>query len=179
MSEETTTTKPPRAPSAGSTGYLPGYEVIYVVRNEVTDAGLRTIQERVEKIIDEFGGQVHLKEDWGKRKLAYPIKKETRGHYTYFVFTGRPGVIHELERNFRIHEHIIRFLSVNLAKEFDESKHLLKPSYMVKSKTENPKFDRPERGFGRDFREGREFREHREPREPREHREPRGGSHEY
>ena len=54
-----------------------------------------------------------------ERKLAYPIHNETRGHYTYVVYTGKGDIVQEIERNLRLHEHVLRFLSVNLEKEFD------------------------------------------------------------
>ncbi|MEK7692423.1 MAG: 30S ribosomal protein S6 [Bdellovibrionota bacterium] len=101
------------------TGKIPGYETTWICRAELSDEGLKTLQDRITAIIGTFGGEVVLTEDWGKRKLAYPMQRETRGHYQYFVYTGKPGVVAEIERNLRIHEHVLRFLSVNLAREFD------------------------------------------------------------
>ena len=45
-----------------------------------------------------------LTEDWGRRKLAYPIQKETRGQYTYLVYTGTGDIVHEIERNLRLND---------------------------------------------------------------------------
>ncbi|MBI2712336.1 MAG: 30S ribosomal protein S6 [Bdellovibrio sp.] len=98
---------------------LSGYETTFITRSELSDEALRTLQERVGQIVTSFNGETVLSEDWGKRKLAYPIEKETRGHYTYVVYTGKPGVVHEIERNLRLHDHVLRFLTVNLAEEFD------------------------------------------------------------
>jgi small subunit ribosomal protein S6 len=98
---------------------LSGFETTIITRNELSDEGLKALQERVTTIISQFGGEVVMTEDWGKRKLAYPIEKETRAQYTYFVYTGTGGVVHEIERNLRIHDHVLRFLSVSLGKEFD------------------------------------------------------------
>lgn len=100
-------------------GKIPGYETTFITRAELSDEALKTLQERVTGAISQFNGEVVLNEDWGKKKLAYPIQKETRGHYTYLAYTGTPGVVHEIERNLRLHEHVLRFLSVNLDKEFD------------------------------------------------------------
>ncbi|HAR44435.1 MAG TPA: 30S ribosomal protein S6 [Bdellovibrionales bacterium] len=97
----------------------PGYETTIITRSELSDDALKAVHERVATTITEFGGDMVLTEDWGRRKLAYPIQKETRGHYSYFVYTGKPGVVHEIERHLRIHEHVIRFLTVNLEKEFN------------------------------------------------------------
>jgi len=104
------------------TGQIPGYETTFITRAELSDDGLKALGERIKGIVSQYGGDIVLAEDWGKRKLAYPIQKETRGHYTYFVYTGKGDIVHEIERNLRIHEHVLRFLSVNLEKEFDGDK---------------------------------------------------------
>ncbi len=101
-------------------GLLPGYETTFITRSDVTDETMKTFQERLNGIVADFGGTVVLNEDWGKRKLAYTIEKESRGHYTYVVYTGKPGVVAEIERNLRLSENILRFLSVNLDSEFKE-----------------------------------------------------------
>jgi len=100
-------------------GISAGYETTFITRSELTDEALKTLQERISQVVSTFQGEVVLAEDWGKKKLAYPIKKESRGHYTYMVYTGKPGVVHEIERNLRLHDHVLRFLTVNLDQEFD------------------------------------------------------------
>ncbi len=96
-----------------------GYETTFITRSELTDEGLKTLQDRLTGIVSSFEGELVLTEDWGKRKLAYPIHKETRGHYTYLVYSGKGNIVHEIERNLRLHDHVLRFLTVNLAGEFD------------------------------------------------------------
>jgi small subunit ribosomal protein S6 len=96
-----------------------GYETTFITRSDLSDDGLKALHERINGIIASYQGEVILTEDWGKRKLAYPISKETRAHYSYIVYTGRNDIVHEIERNLRIHDHILRFLSVNLKDEFD------------------------------------------------------------
>ncbi len=107
------------ATQSAAAGILPGYETTFITRAEMSDDALKALQERVNGIIASYKGSVVLSEDWGKRKLAYPIHKETRGHYTYVVYTATGDVVHEIERNLRIHEHVLRFLTVNLETEFD------------------------------------------------------------
>ncbi len=99
-----------------------GYETVFVTRTDLPDPGLKALHDKVKNIIIQHEGEFVLSEDWGKRKLAYVIKKETRGHYHYFVYTGKNNVVQELERNLRIHEHVLRFLSVHLGDEFVPSK---------------------------------------------------------
>jgi small subunit ribosomal protein S6 len=98
---------------------LPGYETTFITRAEMTDDALKALQERLTGLLANYKGSLVLQEDWGKRKLAYPIQKETRGHYTYLVYTGTGEVVHEVERNLRLQDHVLRFLTVNLEKEFD------------------------------------------------------------
>ena len=105
--------------SIRSPGALPGYETTVITRAELSDEGLKTLMDRLNGVVGQFGGTVVLTEDWGKRKLAYPIQKETRGQYTYLVYTGKGEIVHEMERNLRLHDHVLRFLSVNLESEFD------------------------------------------------------------
>lgn len=98
---------------------LAGYETTFITKSEMSDESLKTFQEKLQQVIGSFQGEVVLTEDWGKKKLAYPISKESRGHYTYLVYTGKPGVVAELERNLRLQDFVLRFLTVNLEKEFD------------------------------------------------------------
>lgn len=100
-------------------GALPGYETTFITRGELSDDALKALIEKLGGIAKSFKGDTVLTEDWGKRKLAYPIKKESRGQYTYFVYTGQGEVVQEMERNLRLHDHVLRFLTVNLESEFD------------------------------------------------------------
>ena len=102
-----------------TTEKMAGYETTWITRSELSDEGLKALQDRVTQVVASFQGELVLSEDWGKRKLAYPIQKETRGQYTYMVYTGKAGVVHEIERNLRLHDHVLRFLTVNLENEFD------------------------------------------------------------
>ena len=98
---------------------LPGYETVIITRIDMTDDALKTLKEKIITVLKTFGGDVVYQEDWGKRKFAYPINKETRGHYTFLVYTGHGDVVAEVERNLRLNEFVIRFMTINLAKEFD------------------------------------------------------------
>jgi len=98
-----------------------GYETTFITRPELSDEALKTLANKLSEVVSQFQGEVELTEDWGRRKLAYSIEKETRGHYTYLVYTGKGDVVHEIERNLRLHDHVLRFLSVNLGKDFNAS----------------------------------------------------------
>lgn len=99
-----------------------GYETTYILRADVTDDAQKTFLEKLKGIIAAHGGSVISVEDWGKRRLAYAIEKETRGYYTYILYTGNNSLVAELERNLRINEAALRFLTVKLADDFDPAK---------------------------------------------------------
>ena len=97
---------------------LSGYETVFITRPEMSDAQYGELQERVKGAIKGFGGDTVLSEDWGSRRMAYKIQKESNGRYTYIVYTGKGDVVAEVERNLRLNDQVLRFVSVNIASEF-------------------------------------------------------------
>lgn len=97
---------------------IAGYETVFITKTEITDAQMTEIQEKLQNAVKTHKGDWVLSEDWGSRKLAYPIQKEARGRYSYVVYTGKDNVVAEVERNLRLNEHVVRFLSVQVSKEF-------------------------------------------------------------
>ena len=91
------------------------YEVTIVVRPDATDEEVATAAESVSQYITERGGVIGEVEQWGKRRLAYPIKRGGEGHYILTRFQMRPEHNRELEANLRISEDVIRHLLVKLA----------------------------------------------------------------
>jgi small subunit ribosomal protein S6 len=95
------------------------YETIYIVRPELADEELKGLSAKVEEIIASMKGDFRRLEDWGIRKLAYPINKVTRGRYYYLRFDGDAPLIAELERRLRLDDKVIRYQSVKLEKEVE------------------------------------------------------------
>ncbi|MCB9758843.1 MAG: 30S ribosomal protein S6 [Alphaproteobacteria bacterium] len=95
------------------------YETIYIVKPEASEDILKAIQEKFNSIIERFEGHILNVDDWGKRKLAYPIKKNSKGHYVYVHYLAPTETIVELERNLRIDSNLMRFLSVKLDTDVD------------------------------------------------------------
>ncbi|MGZ3653883.1 MAG: 30S ribosomal protein S6 [Bdellovibrionota bacterium] len=112
---------------------MPTYETTLITKSATTEDQVTALRTKVEGIITTHQGQVGNFEDWGTRRLSFEIQKENRGRYLYFAFTGNNGTVAELERNFRINENIVRFMSVNLSKE-DDIELCKKPSPMKRVK---------------------------------------------
>ncbi len=86
------------------------YELIFIVHPDLDENAFKEIVERVSGWITEGGGQVLKTELWGKRQLAYPIKKHKEGQYVYLQTSMAPAFSAQLERNMRLTEPILRFL---------------------------------------------------------------------
>ncbi len=92
--------------------YFREYESVFILRPDVDDATIDQIVERLKNAIKNKGGVIIKQENWGKRRLAYPIKKQTSGHYVLLLFAGPSGVVEELERNYKMIEQVIRFMTI-------------------------------------------------------------------
>lgn len=95
------------------------YETIIIVRPDIEDSAVFGIAEKVEAIVTGSAGHVLDREDWGKRKLSYPIAKHQRGHYLRLNFLCAPSLVTEIERRIRNEDDVVRFMTLKLASEVD------------------------------------------------------------
>jgi small subunit ribosomal protein S6 len=90
------------------------YETIFILDPDLEDELTQSTIEKVKGIITQANGEIIKVEDWGKRKLAYEVKKKTKGHYILIHLSGSPALLSELERNFRVMDAVIKYQSVRL-----------------------------------------------------------------
>lgn len=88
------------------------YEVAYIVHPELDETAFKDINDRVNGMITDGGGKVEKAELWGKKKLAYEIRKQTEGQYVFLNATLAPEFCTELERNLRLLEPVLRFMII-------------------------------------------------------------------
>ena len=93
------------------------YETVILVQPDLGDDELKGLSVKIQEIIAKMTGVFHRLEDWGLRKLAYPVKKNVRGRYYYLRFDGDAALIAELERRLRLDDRVLRYQSVKLEKE--------------------------------------------------------------
>ena len=86
------------------------YELVFIVHPDLDETATNDIVERITEWITESGGTVDTVDSWGKRKLAYPIRKQSEGQYFLFMTHMAPTFVSEMERNLRFLEPVIRFL---------------------------------------------------------------------
>lgn len=88
------------------------YEMAVVLGARLEDEERQAALERVKGYITRFGGNVTDVDEWGKKKLAYEIKKEKEGFYYFIHFESEPACPGEVESNVRLMEQVLRFLCI-------------------------------------------------------------------
>lgn len=88
------------------------YEAMYIVTPEMEDETIKGVIEKFSGIITANGGEIEKTDEWGRKKLAYPIDYKTEGYYVLVNFAAAPELPRELERNFRNDESILRYMVV-------------------------------------------------------------------
>ncbi len=97
------------------------YDVVFIALSNLSDADISEVIERYQNMVTERKGLIIKVEKWGKRKLAYEINKQTMGFYVLFDFAGDSAVVDEMERNLKIDDKILKFLTVKTAEEITEA----------------------------------------------------------
>ncbi|MBI4965229.1 MAG: 30S ribosomal protein S6 [Desulfomonile tiedjei] len=95
------------------------YESVIILDPELADDDIKNFTERYSTLIKTNGGEIIKIEDWGFKRLAYLVKKKERGRYILFDFVGLPALIAEMERQLKIADEVMKFLSVKLDEDVD------------------------------------------------------------
>ncbi len=126
---------------------MPYYENVFIARQDVSAVQVDGLIENFEKIITNAGGSIAKRENWGLRTMAYKIKKNRKGHYVLLNIDAPAPALHEMERQMRINEDILRYMTIRV----DE--HEVAPSAIMRNKDrdDRPRRDRgPRSGFSDD-----------------------------
>lgn len=124
------------------------YETIYILRPDVDADTADKVQGRVAEVIARDAGKLVKVEQWGRRKLAYPVAKQKRGVYVYVKFVGRGPLVHEVERNLKLQDSVLKWQTVETADGVDIAEVAVDP--------EEIKFQRLELGADTEAEESRE-----------------------
>lgn len=116
---------------------MPLYENVFIARQDLTQAQVDTLADTFTELVKGQGGEVKKRESWGLRNLSFRIRKNRKGHYVMFNLDAPSAAVVELERNMRLNEDVVRFLTVRVD-ALEEG-----PSAMMQRREE-----RSERGFG-------------------------------
>ncbi len=95
------------------------YETIYILRPDIVNDGVSSLNQRVRGILEQMGGKLLKVDNWGKRKLAYEVNKQLKGIYLYWHYLAVPGVVAEVERNLRMVDSVIRYYTIKIDEDVD------------------------------------------------------------
>ena len=108
------------------------YESVFLARQDVSNAQVDQLADQFSEVITNMGGTIAKREYWGVRKLAYRIKKNRKAHYVLFNIDAPSDAVLELERNMRLNEDVLRYLTLRI-EEVDEA-----PSVIMQAKSDRP-----------------------------------------
>ena len=93
------------------------YELGVIIRADLDDEVYQSELERVKALVDRFGGSIDKIDDWGRRRLAYPIEKLTEGMYTFISYSSESSTPKDVENRLRLMENVLRFLTIRKDEE--------------------------------------------------------------
>lgn len=97
------------------------YETILILDPSLEENAAEKIVEKVKGIISKHSGEILKTENWGKRRLAYTIKKQNKGLYVLITFKAVPDVLEELDRLFKVSDQFLKTLTIKLEKKQAEA----------------------------------------------------------
>ncbi len=103
------------------------YETIYILKSDLPEEAIKSLQEKIEKIISKASGHILCHVSWGKRKFAYEIQKLKQGQYFYLQYLSLGNNLEELDRTFKYDDNVLRALTVKLKDKVDAEKRLASP----------------------------------------------------
>lgn len=134
---------------AASKKWARHYETIYILRANVDTEDAARVATRMTEVIERLGGKITKVDNWGRRKLAYPIRKQTRGVFVYLKYAGYSDLVAEVERNLRLFEQVIRYMTVVLEGRVELSEVTVDPEETkflpVEAAEEEPEMDAAQR----------------------------------
>jgi small subunit ribosomal protein S6 len=120
------------------------YETIYILRSDADTESAERVQARVTDALDREHGKLVKVEAWGRRKLAYPIGRQRRGVYVYLKYVGGGGLVAEVERNLKLQDAVIKYMTVQTADQVDVAALQIDPEETKLGKLELPPEDEAE-----------------------------------
>jgi small subunit ribosomal protein S6 len=131
--------------------FMPLYEHVYLARQDLSAQQVEELTTQLSAVVGQMGGKVTKNEYWGLKSLTYRIRKNRKAHMTLLNVDAPPAALNEIERQERLHEDVLRYLTIRVDALEDG------PSAMMRKSDR----DRDERG-GRDDRGGRGERRRRD-----------------
>jgi small subunit ribosomal protein S6 len=95
------------------------YEMVYIINPNLDTESLNEVIAKFSDIITKLKGYVVMISQWGKRKLAYEVKQFDKGYYVVCDFCGDPKTVNELERNLKLDDRVLQYITVKIDEDVD------------------------------------------------------------
>jgi small subunit ribosomal protein S6 len=145
---------------------MPLYEHVFLARQDVSAQQVEEMTTQFKGVVEGLGGKITKTESWGVKSLSFRIRKNRKAHFTLLNIDAPAAAIAEIERQERIHEDVLRFMTIKV-EELEEG-----PSAMMRKSDRDDRGERGDRGFG--FGGGGRFDRGDRPRRDRGPREEAG-----
>ncbi|NWG26497.1 MAG: 30S ribosomal protein S6 [Pseudorhodoplanes sp.] len=122
---------------------MPLYEHVFLARQDTSAQQVEELTAQLKGIVEGLGGKVAKTEYWGVKSLAFRMNKNRKAHFTLMNLDAPPAAISEIERQERLNEDVLRFMTVRV-EELEEG-----PSAMMRKSDRDDRGERGDRGFGR------------------------------
>ena len=114
------------------------YESVIVVHPRLSDSEIGEFVEKTKKMISTDGGEILGEDKWGRRKLAYPVRKNREGYYVYLKFNAQGSVIKKMNEFYRLQEDVLRTLTVHAYEAKKQAPRKVKPKAAAKPAAPTP-----------------------------------------
>lgn len=95
------------------------YETLFIVTPDSSEEDLKAVATKIKGVVSGMNGIVTSYDEQGKKKLAYSVKKQNKGYYVLMDYVGSADIVSEIERNMRLDDRVLKYLTVKLADEVD------------------------------------------------------------
>jgi small subunit ribosomal protein S6 len=148
---------------------MPLYEHVFLARQDASTQQVEELTTQITGVIEGLGGKITKTESWGVRSLTYRMNKNRKAHFVLLNIDGPSAIVNEIERQERIHEDVLRYLTVRVEEHEEGPSAMMRKADRDRERDDRGGFrgDREGGGFRGD-REGGGFRGDRGPRRPRE-----------
>jgi small subunit ribosomal protein S6 len=95
------------------------YETLYIINPDMSDEEYRAVVAKINNVVEKESGVITRVEEWGKRTLAYEVKKFDKGSYVLLQYCGEAGIVETLKREMSLDERVIKFQTIKLSDHAD------------------------------------------------------------
>lgn len=114
--------------TSGNPRRLREYETIYILESNVDPDEADRVATRIKDIVSSRSGRLLKIDNWGKRKLAYPIRKSSRGVFVFLKYLGFEDLVAEIERNLRLLDPVVRYQTVVMKPDVKQDEYQIDPA---------------------------------------------------